>query len=100
MVKKDQSLASPRSDHCQSQQHPAPPVRFNAKFTRTFVELDEEAISVMTEIEDDDHTLTGFHSALPLEVHGTAYQPMAMISNTKVCLIFFSASFAYANFDM
>ena len=58
--------------------------RFNAKFTRTFVELDEEAISVMTEIEDDDHTGAGYHSALPLEVHGTAYQPMAMISNTKV----------------
>ena len=88
MVKKDQTLASPRSD-CQSQQHPAPPVRFNAKFTRTFVDLHEEAISVMTEIEDDDHTLTGFHSALPLEVHGTAYQPMAMISNAKVCLFFF-----------
>jgi len=80
MVKKDQ-LASPRSDS--QSQHPAPPLRFNAKFTRTFVELDEEAISVMTEIEDDDHTGAGYHSALPLEVHGTAYQPMAMISNTK-----------------
>ena len=61
--------------------------RFNSKFTRTFVELDEEAISVMTEIEDDDNTPTGYHSALPLEVHGSAYQPMAMISNAKVCIV-------------
>ena len=82
MVKKDQTMTSPRSD---GQSQTAVQPRFHTKFTRKFVELDEEAISVMTEIEDDDlgATLTGYHSALPLEVHGTAYQPMAMISNTK-----------------
>lgn len=76
MVKKDHSMASPLSE---SQP------RFHAKFTRKFIEVDEEAISVMTEIEDDDlgATMTGYHSALPLEVHGAAYQPMAMISNSK-----------------
>ena len=58
MVKRDNSLQSPRSDQ----------PRFHAKFTRKFVELDEEAISVMTEIEDDDSGATGYHSALPLEV--------------------------------
>jgi len=81
LTKKDQTLASPRSDS--QSQNPATPIRFNSKFTRTFVELDEEAISVMTEIEDDDNTPTGYHSALPLEVHGGAYQPMAVISNAK-----------------
>ena len=88
MVKKDHSfsMASPRSTDvtattCTAQQVP----RFHAKFTRKFVELDEEAISVMTEIEDDDLgvTLTGYLHVLPLEVHGSAYQPMAMISNSK-----------------
>lgn len=73
MAKRDNSLQSPRSDQ----------PRFHAKFTRKFVELDEEAISVMTEIEDDDSGVVGYHSALPLEVHGAAYQPMAMISNAK-----------------
>ncbi len=78
MVKKDPNLASP--PRVQSELP-----RFHAKFTRRFVELDEEAISVMTEIEDDDlgATMTGYHLALPLECHGTAYQPMAMISNAK-----------------
>merc|ERR1711981_1396440 len=88
MVKKDHSfsMASPRSTDvtattCTAQQVP----RFHAKFTRKFVELDEEAISVVTEIEDDDLgvTLTGYLHVLPLEVHGSAYQPMAMISNSK-----------------
>ncbi len=82
MVKKDPNLASP--PRVQSSELQQPP-RFHAKFTRRFVELDEEAISVMTEIEDDDlgATMTGYHLALPLECHGTAYQPMAMISNAK-----------------
>ena len=90
MVKKDHSfMASPRSTSelntqqgtSSSSQIP----RFHAKFTRKFIELDEEAISVMTEIEDDDLgvTLTGYLHVLPLEVHGSAYQPMAMISNSK-----------------
>lgn len=87
MVKKDQSMASPRSDYSQQHQQPPPreQVRFHAKFTRRFVEMDEEAVSVMTDVEDDDlgATTTGYHSALPLEVHGAAYQPMAMISNAK-----------------
>ena len=48
MVKKDHSfMASPRSSDTQST--PQVP-RFHAKFTRNFIDLDEEAISVMTEI--------------------------------------------------
>ncbi len=91
MVKKDQSLASPRSSDSVPQASASSsgvqqtPPRFHAKFTRKFIELDEEAISVMTEVEDDDlgASMIGYHPALPLEVHGTAYQPMAMISNGK-----------------
>ena len=55
-----------------------------AKFSRCYVELDDELISVITDVEDDDlGTSTGYHSALPLEVHGSGYQQMQMISNTK-----------------
>lgn len=55
-----------------------------AKFTRRYVEVDDEMISVITDVEDDDLGIsTGYHSALPLEVHGSGYTQMQMISNTK-----------------
>ena len=55
-----------------------------AKFSRCYVEVDDELISVITDVEDDDlGTSTGYHSALPLEVHGSGYTQMQMISNTK-----------------
>lgn len=54
------------------------------QFERRFIEVDDELVSVITDIEDDDESGgTGFHSALPLEVHGTGYVQMQMISNTK-----------------
>jgi len=55
-----------------------------AKFTRRYVEVDDEMISVITDVEDDDLGIsTGYHSALPLEVHGSGYTQMQMISNSK-----------------
>ena len=55
-----------------------------AKFSRCYVEVDDELISVITDVEDDDlGTTTGYHSALPLEVHGSGYTQMQMISNAK-----------------
>lgn len=66
--------------------------------------MDDEMISVITDIEgniqkfsslsliepllfsipDDDMSgLTGYHSALPLEVHGSGYAQMQMVSNSK-----------------
>ena len=55
-----------------------------AKFSRCYVEVDDELISVITDVEDDDlGTSTGYHSALPLEVHGSGYTQMQMISNAK-----------------
>ncbi|XP_034257159.1 uncharacterized protein LOC117654554 [Thrips palmi] len=54
------------------------------QFERRFIEVDDELVSVITDIEDDDESGgTGFHSALPLEVHGTGYVQMQMISNSK-----------------
>lgn len=54
------------------------------QFERRFIEVDDELVSVITDIEDDDESgSTGFHSALPLEVHGTGYVQMQMISNSK-----------------
>merc|ERR1712130_848848 len=56
----------------------------NANFTRRYVEVDDEMISVITDVEDDDLGIsTGYHSALPLEVHGSGYTQMQMISNNK-----------------
>jgi len=70
-------------------EQPPPPPRFHAKFTRRFIELDDEAVTVITDIEDEDQhnhatmATTGFHTVLPLSVHGSGYQSMAMISNAK-----------------
>ena len=110
--------ASPRSQHgtgCNDKE----PLKFHAKFTRRFIEMDDEMVSVMSgkcykfcpllakalqirnevlylplifveyilgiELDDDEGvgSQTGYHSALPLEVHGSGYQSMAMISNAK-----------------
>ena len=64
--------------------------KFHAKFTRRFIELDDELVSVMSGIEFDDDGVDvgyqaggGYHSALPLEVHGAGYQALTMISNLK-----------------
>lgn len=80
-----QSMFSPKSSHHSTTGLIQPP-RFHAKFTRRFIELDDEMVSIITDIEDDEMGTTmasGYHTALPLEVNGTAYQPMAMISNSK-----------------
>jgi DDB1- and CUL4-associated factor 15 len=75
------------------------------KLQRRYFEVDDEMISVITDIEgttalfspfecdvnqfycsssDDDMSgLTGYHSALPLEVHGSGYAQMQMVSNSK-----------------
>ena len=44
-------------------------VRCRAKFTRRYIEVDDELISVITDVEEDELTAsTGYHTALPLEV--------------------------------
>ena len=38
---------------------------------------------VLTSTDDELSSATGYHNALPLEVHGSGYSQMHMISNTK-----------------
>jgi len=76
--------------------------KYLVKLQRRYFEVDDEMISVITDIEgkkvfncfsipinlnwfaDDDMSgLTGYHSALPLEVHGSGYAQMQMVSNSK-----------------
>ncbi|KAG0697691.1 DDB1- and CUL4-associated factor 15 [Chionoecetes opilio] len=53
-------------------------------FNRRYIEVDDELVSIITDIEDDElSTATGYHNALPLEVHGSGYTQMQMISNMK-----------------
>ncbi len=109
MLKKDRDqsvIMSPRSScggAAGSAGHLVPP-RFQVKYTRRYAETDGEMISVVTDIEDDEAGGTycfsnvgtgdaagssvgpgtaGYHTVLPLEVHGSGYQPMSMISNTR-----------------
>ncbi|KAL0275124.1 UNVERIFIED_CONTAM: hypothetical protein PYX00_003083 [Menopon gallinae] len=54
------------------------------RFERRFVEVDDELVSVITDIEDDDMSaVTGYHTALNVEVHGAGYSQLQMISNSK-----------------
>uniref|UniRef100_A0A336MM12 CSON003535 protein n=1 Tax=Culicoides sonorensis TaxID=179676 RepID=A0A336MM12_CULSO len=52
------------------------------KFTRRFVEEDD-ATSVITTTEEDDCISPGYHTSLPLEVHGACYSNMQPISRTS-----------------
>ena len=43
---------------------------------------------VSSDVEEDDlGSTTGYHNALPLEVHGSGYTQMAMVSNSKAELL-------------
>ncbi|KAJ4439787.1 hypothetical protein ANN_07915, partial [Periplaneta americana] len=56
---------------------------------RRYIEVDDELVSVITDIEDDDFSeSTGYHCALPVEVHGAGYAQLQMISNTKAGKLF------------
>lgn len=52
------------------------------KFTRRFVEEDD-ANSVITTTEEDDCISPGYHTSLPLEVHGACYSNMQTISRAS-----------------
>merc|ERR550534_1936393 len=69
---------------------PHEPQKFYAKFTRRYIELDDEMVSVISGIDVDDDGVDvgyqmggGYHSALPLEVHGAGYKELSLISNAK-----------------
>jgi len=88
-IKKDttghpSTCLSPRISHPMSPRGGNVDIFCTAKFSRCYVEVDDELISVITDVEDDDLGIsTGYHSALPLEVHGSGYTQMQMISNAK-----------------
>ena len=87
-IKKDSGSSStclsPRVSQGMSPRGHSADIFCTAKFSRCYVEVDDELISVITDVEDDDLGIsTGYHSALPLEVHGSGYTQMQMISNTK-----------------
>nr|XP_018902600.1 PREDICTED: uncharacterized protein LOC109034107 [Bemisia tabaci] len=54
----------------------------SVKFDRKFTEVDEEIISTITDIEDDEQGTIG-DCALAVSVHGSGYTQMEMISNQK-----------------
>ncbi|CAG7837761.1 unnamed protein product [Allacma fusca] len=54
-----------------------------AKVLRSYIHKDDDNVSVITDIEDDYNLGQPFPVALPLDVHGTAYGQLNMISNAK-----------------
>lgn len=42
-----------------------------------------DSFSLTGFLDDDLSSSTGYHNALPLEVHGAGYNQMAMVSNAK-----------------
>lgn len=69
----ENGLASPRNDELKNDK----PI-CSKKFIRRFVEEDD-ATSVITS-EEDDCISPGYHTSLPMEVHGSCYSDMQMIS--------------------
>lgn len=68
----------------QSQQESQEPWKklCSKKFTRRFVEEDD-ANSVITTTEEDDCISPGYHTSLPLEVHGACFSNMQTISRVS-----------------
>ncbi|XP_046388655.1 DDB1- and CUL4-associated factor 15 [Ischnura elegans] len=76
-------VQAPIQSHCQS--GIASSTGCSVQYKRWYLEVDDELISVITDIEDDDlSSSTGYHSALPLDVHGSGYAQMQMVSSAKV----------------
>lgn len=54
-----------------------------AKVLRSYIQKDDDNMSVITDIEDEMCQGYPFPVALPLDVHGAGYQQLQMISNSK-----------------
>lgn len=70
-----------------SHPHAKPTISFNincvAKVLRSYIQKEDDNMSVITDIEDELCQGYPFPVALPLEVHGAGYQQLQMISNSK-----------------
>ncbi|XP_063982430.1 uncharacterized protein LOC135165251 isoform X1 [Diachasmimorpha longicaudata] len=63
---------------------PQPTIKCTTHFKRSYIELDDEMISVITDVEDDETGgYVSYQCVLPMHVHGSGYVQMQMISNGK-----------------
>ncbi|XP_066583964.1 uncharacterized protein [Prorops nasuta] len=61
-----------------------PIIKCTAHFKRSYIELDDEMISVITDVEDEETGgYVSYQCVLPVHVHGSGYVQMQMISNSK-----------------
>ncbi|XP_017893081.1 uncharacterized protein LOC108632797 [Ceratina calcarata] len=61
-----------------------PSIKCTAHFKRSYIELDDEMISVITDVEDEETGgYVSYQCVLPMHVHGSGYVQMQMISNIK-----------------
>ncbi|XP_046592832.1 uncharacterized protein LOC107218731 isoform X1 [Neodiprion lecontei] len=61
-----------------------PTVKCTAHFKRSYIELDDEMVSVITDVEDDETGgYVSYQCVLPMNVHGSGYTQMQMINNSK-----------------
>ncbi|KAF7387300.1 hypothetical protein HZH68_012977 [Vespula germanica] len=61
-----------------------PSIKCTAHFRRSYIELDDEMISVITDVEDEETGgYVSYQCVLPMHVHGSGYVQMQMISNSK-----------------
>ncbi|KAK0166770.1 hypothetical protein PV327_004257 [Microctonus hyperodae] len=63
---------------------PHPIIKCTAHYKRSYIELDDEMVSVITDVEDDETGgYVSYQCVLPMNVHGSGYVQMQMISNSK-----------------
>ncbi|XP_076653216.1 uncharacterized protein LOC143359266 isoform X2 [Halictus rubicundus] len=61
-----------------------PIIKCTAHFKRSYIEMDDEMISVITDVEDEETGgYVSYQCVLPMLVHGSGYVQMQMISNSK-----------------
>ncbi|XP_031830015.1 uncharacterized protein LOC116425885 [Nomia melanderi] len=61
-----------------------PTIKCTAHFKRSYIEMDDEMISVITDVEDEETGgYVSYQCVLPMHVHGSGYVQMQMISNSK-----------------
>ncbi|XP_053989289.1 uncharacterized protein LOC128881898 [Hylaeus volcanicus] len=79
-----------------------PVIKCTKHFKRSYVELDDEIISVITDVEDEETGgYVSYQCVLPMLVHGSGYVQMQMISNSKAeKLIVPSVSINQLSFDI
>ncbi|XP_014237065.1 uncharacterized protein LOC106659174 [Trichogramma pretiosum] len=61
-----------------------PSIKCTSHFKRSYIDLDDERASVITDVEDEETGgYASYQCVLPMQVHGADYVQMGMISNAK-----------------